>query len=819
MMMITTMWTVKTTVQAATVSDGGYSGYWFHSKNGGLANGMKLVPQRLHFYNGIPAYCVEPKKMIKLGADVYNTSSLKDYEALSASTKQKISEISYFGYGYSGRKDPIHYIATQALIWETISSEYQKLEVHYLPNNPQYGHLSNANKVTDKVKTIKAAILKDVNRYEATLKAPNFQIYDENGKKVGKSGANASYNQGIVGKTYKVVDQNGILSTKKVVTNTFSNAKVKGNQVMISLTEKDLNVNREMKFLPNKSLVKIGKRPIILYGSAQNVIVRGDLPDPEGGSITMKAIGRTAKIQKLTEGKLALAGAKLALYEDVNKNGKYDVGEPKVKEFTTTEKATAIEGLVPGKKYVLHELKAAKGYVSADDISFTVKDKDVTVNMVDKAMDVVVKKVTDKGDKVADVTLTILNEDGSVATDKDGNKAIYKTKADTDWNVSKYLEEGKKYILRETEVVAGVHMAKDVMFTAPKKGDKTLSVTVTMVDKEIDVIVKKVTEKGDRVADVTLTILNEDGSVAMDKDGNKAIYKTKADTDWQAGKYLQEGKKYILRETEVVAGVYKAKDVMFTAPKAGDKTMNVTVTMVDKTMKVLVDKVDNHGKPVSGAVLQVLDEHKKVVTEFKTEGKAMDISKYLEDGKKYTLHEKEAPFGYETMKDVEFEAKGTQEQPQVIKAVDGRKKYYVAVEKVDAQNPNKKLKGAEITLFTKDGKIAKDVNGKDCVALTDEKGMVVFEVEYNEDMGGYYAKETKAPLGYRINSKHHKVVLSEDYNFAKENPVKIVVNDEALPIIKKTVHTGDSTSLTVWLVGLLIGLAGISIVIYKKKSQ
>ncbi|MBW9213203.1 MULTISPECIES: thioester domain-containing protein, partial [Terrabacteria group] len=158
MMMITTMWTVKTTVQAATVSDGGYSGYWFHSKNGGLANGMKLVPQRLHFYNGIPAYCVEPKKMIKLGADVYNTSSLKDYEALSASTKQKISEISYFGYGYSGRKDPIHYIATQALIWETISSEYQKLEVHYLPNNPQYGHLSNANKVTDKVKTIKAAI-------------------------------------------------------------------------------------------------------------------------------------------------------------------------------------------------------------------------------------------------------------------------------------------------------------------------------------------------------------------------------------------------------------------------------------------------------------------------------------------------------------------------------------------------------------------------------------------------------------------------------------------------------------------------------------
>ncbi|WP_207120156.1 Cys-Gln thioester bond-forming surface protein, partial [Bulleidia sp. zg-1006] len=499
MMMITTMWTVKTTVQAATVSDGGYSGYWVRVKNTTLTNGNKILPQRLHFHNGTPAYCIEPKKAMKIGQDVYATSSLEDYKSLSASTKQKISAISYFGYGHNGRKEPIHYIATQILIWQTLDSKYKDSEVHYLPNNPQYGHLSNANKVTDKVKTIKAAILKDVNRYEASLGEPNFQIYGENGKKVGKTGQHAKYENGIVGKTYTVVDQKNVLKYKNLTKNTFSNAKVSGNKVTITLTEKDLNTNHTMSFRGKEH--KIGVRPIILYGSAQNVIVRGDLNDPGNGSITIRAIGRTAKIQKLTEGQLALAGAKLGLYEDVNKNGKYDVGEPKVKEFTTTEKATAIEGLVPGKKYVLHELKAPKGYVRAEDVAVAIKDKDVTIKMMDKAMDVVVKKVTDKGDKVADVTLTILNEDGSVATDKDGNKAVYKTKADTDWNVSKYLQEGKKYILRETEVVAGVHIAKDVMFTAPKKGDKTLSVTVTMVDKEIDVIVKKVTEKGDRVAD------------------------------------------------------------------------------------------------------------------------------------------------------------------------------------------------------------------------------------------------------------------------------------------------------------------------------
>ena len=150
----------------------------------------------------------------------------------------------------------------------------------------------------------------------------------------------------------------------------------------------------------------------------------------------------------------------------------------------------------------------------------------------------------------------------------------------------------------------------------------------------------------------------------------------------------------------------------------------------------------------------------------------------------------------------------------MIKGVDARKKYFVAVEKVDAQNPNKKLKGAEITLFTKDGKIAKDVHGKDCVALTDEKGMVVFEVEYNEDMGGYYAQETKAPVGYRINSKHHKVVVSEDYNFAKDNAVKIVVNDEALP----SIQTADHFNGTLYGGLLLVALGAFGFLAIKRKQ-
>ena len=81
--------------------------------------------------------------------------------------------------------------------------------------------------------------------------------------------------------------------------------------------------------------------------------------------------------------------------------------------------------------------------------------------------------------------------------------------------------------------------------------------------------------------------------------------------------------------------------------------------------------------------------------------------------------------------------------------------------KGDYDNHNYPLSGCEITLYKKVNGVyvkAKDLNGNDCIGLTDSKGRVTFNVyDTDFDTGGniqYMAEETSAPFGYKkINGK------------------------------------------------------------------
>ena len=86
----------------------------------------------------------------------------------------------------------------------------------------------------------------------------------------------------------------------------------------------------------------------------------------------------------------------------------------------------------------------------------------------------------------------------------------------------------------------------------------------------------------------------------------------------------------------------------------------------------------------------------------------------------------------------------------------------------------------------------------------------------NEDMenGGYYVQETDAPTGYRMNRNKYEVVLSEDYDFAEDNAIRIVVNDEALP----TIVTGVYNSPVAWIGAFIAAIAGMFFVLKRKKA-
>lgn len=548
----------------------------------------------------------------------------------------------------------------------------------------------------------------------------------------------------------------------------------------------------------------------------------------EDGSVTsVTMIDKMVTVSKVDIGGKEVKGAEMSVT---------DTDGNVIDSWTSDGTEHKVNGLEEGKKYILNENTAPAGYVKATSIPFEVSGADENGVKVDQAIDMTDKKVTlnktdGNGNEVSGAKITI--------TDEDGNTVESWTSGDKPHDISG-LEEGKSYTWHEdySEDIFGYYYAEDYTFEVTADG---IDQNLEMVDAPIKYQIAKVDDNGNYVKGVTLKLTDitdaENPTEVELPNGGVTTGKP-----FELDKVLGAEHTYELVESEYVAGVYKATKMQFTVPKYG--TNEVTkVTMEDITTNIAVSKVDNHGDRVKGAKMSVLEavknddgtitpavdengNEKAPVYTFTTEDKATDISGYVKGSNEesgdvwYILREDETPFGFEKMVDQPFKVTGTNEEHQVIVGVDTRKQYYVSAIKVDKQNEKKLLKGAELTLYTKDGKVAKEVSGKEAKGLTDGKGNITWCVEYNGDgtkdtLSGYYVRETAAPKGYRLNKDNHDVVLSEDYNFANDNAVKIVVRDTLLPAIM----TMDSDGFL--LAGAVFAgcLAGIALYFYKKRKH
>lgn len=113
--------------------------------------------------------------------------------------------------------------------------------------------------------------------------------------------------------------------------------------------------------------------------------------------------------------------------------------------------------------------------------------------------------------------------------------------------------------------------------------------------------------------------------------------------------------------------------------------------------------------------------------------------------------------------------------------------------KADFDDHQYALNDCEITLYKKQNgvyTVAKDLNGNDCVGTTNSHGRVMFQVEDTDfDTGGsiaYYAKETRAPFGYKLITGYHHVLPTPNLNDIVSTPMGLLMFDKIIIIPPKT---------------------------------
>lgn len=413
--------------------------------------------------------------------------------------------------------------------------------------------------------------------------------------------------------------------------------------------------------------------------------------------------------------------------------------------------------------------------------------------------------------------------DGGIPTLPLGTITVEETKAPEGYTLqNKMLSAGGQEVANG---IALFNITEDNQHVAAVVGGNEYTVVEGVVRGGLE-IQKKDADTGVNVGTATFQIVNKNNYDVVARDENGDVVATAAagqtlpytiTTDangyWKSNDDFLPAGDYELVEVSAPAGYY----LNTTAKPFEIKDNGAIVSLDYADDKIVIDvaKTDGKGNNVAGAKMTLIDKVTgNEITTFTSTKENTDISKFVEGGKTYILREDEAPFGFNKFEDIEFTVTGTRQHEQVVMAVDTRKVFYVSAIKVDAMDNSKKLKGAELTLFKADGTVAVDKDGNPCVGITDGDGVITWAVEYADDLGGYYVQETAAPEGYRINHDHFQVVLSEDYDFAVNNAVKVVVNDMALPSVK----TGDTFN-AVGLSMMFVGGLAVAVFLFLKKRE
>ena len=460
----------------------------------------------------------------------------------------------------------------------------------------------------------------------------------------------------------------------------------------------------------------------------------------------------------------ALAGAEFTVAGSddtpltfIKNNGRYEAaaGEGASSTIATDANGKAyITGLKFG-NYAVTETKAPEGYVLKGDrhsIAISRQQTEVTLRLKnDKAMYKVtaIKQDADENGKLlVGAEFMLYSMEGAVVA-----------KAVTGYDGTAVFEvpEGK-YKLVETRAPAGYQLSGDFVreITVNAMQDSVGEFKYTFNNEKtsysIEIHKHDSEDKQKKLAGAEFAVTDSRGftkTVTTDASGKASITELPYDDytirEIKAPKgYALSDKEYSVKKTELVHG----SPVVI---EAANKYIlgSVTIKKVDH---------ENPEKLLEGAKFNVTDENGSLL-KWKAEGDVYTLDergssvitagrvtlKDLPEGT-YTLTEIDAPSGYAILDGSRTftitEANMT--APLEIKVENLLRRTAVGFIKVDKNNKELRLAGAEFTLYRMNGEKQGEVVA---TGVTNSNGLVTFT---ELTMGSYRAKETKAPKGYKL---------------------------------------------------------------------
>ena len=574
----------------------------------------------------------------------------------------------------------------------------------------------------------------------------------------------------------------GLYNKREIINEETGEILIEENSLIEKATSNEEGIVEFKKDIPlGEYYIKEEKAPKGYKKSEKIIEIKGEYKEDERKEIKIEEIYENEKteirIRKVDEKREKLEGAKLEIQ---TKEGE------KIAEIESKKEEQIIRGLESEKEYKVVETKPAKGYVTAEEIRFKLKETgEVEIEgeeseKIEKETNTIIMQ-----DEITRVEIRLVDKDtrenieGSILRieKEETREEIKRWETGKEGKEIEKLEIGKYILIEESyDKEKGYVTTKEIKFEVEDKEEKQeveMEQSVTKI--EIHLVEK---ESRKEIEGGKLELINEAGRKIEEwetKEGGKYIERV------PQGKY-----KIVQKEKPEGKGYVKTKEIEF---EIEDKEEIQKIEMEQSITKVKIEVRDEETKEeVEGGKYQLINKETGEIEEEWEQGKTGHKIERIGIGK-YIIREIKAATekGYVRGEDVEIEVEDKEEEQ--IKEIE-EKITKVGIRIVDKEKKEIGIVGARLRIETEEGKEIEEwiSDGKEHEIKRVPVGKIIIKQEEAPTLKGYVRikdmeveiKEEKEKQEIEIEEPYTKIKIKVIDKTSREEieGMKIEIREE-----------------------------------------